>query len=253
VLAARPVVAVVGTRASTAQGDRTTRRLVTVLAECGACVVSGMARGIDTAAHAAALSAGTPTAAVLGTGVDVPYPRQNARLYHRIASDGAVAAELPPGTGPVPGAFPRRNRVVAALADLVVVVEAPARSGALITAGMAADLGRPVAALPGSVEAPTAAGCNQLLRDGAHVLADPHDVAGLLGLGAAASPPVAPEPLALDDDERLVWRALAEASADLDMLADRTALAPRRCAAALTGLELRGHAASDAAGVIRRA
>jgi DNA processing protein len=247
-----PRVAVVGTRGSTALGERTTMRVVEAIAACGAAVVSGLALGIDAVAHAAALAVGAPTVAVLGTGVDVPYPRQNARLYHRIAGDGAVAAELPPGTGAVPGAFPRRNRIVAALADLVVVVEAPARSGALITAGMAADLGRPVAALPGSVEAPTAAGCNQLLRDGAHVLADPHDVAGLLGLGAASSPPVASEPLALDDDERLVWRALAEASADLDMLADRTALAPRRCAAAVTALELRALVVVDPTGELRR-
>ncbi len=256
-LAHAPRVAVVGTRASTALGERTTRRLVDALAECGASVVSGLARGIDTAAHAAALGAGAPTVAVLGTGVDVPYPRQNARLYDRVVAAGVVVAELPPGTTAVPGAFPRRNRIVAALADLVVVVEAPHRSGALITAAIAADLGRAVAAVPGSVESPTAAGTNLLLRDGAHVLADVHDVAGLLGRDAVGGPatlPAAPmeEPLALDDDERAVWRALADPAPDLDVLAGRAGLPARRTAAAVTGLELRDHAAMDVAGAIRR-
>ena len=254
-LAYAPRVAVVGTRAHTALGERTTRRLVAVLAECGASVVSGMARGIDTIAHAAALAAGAPTVAVLGTGIDVPYPRQNAALYERIVAAGAVVAELPPGTQVAPGVFPRRNRVVAALADVVVVVEAPAQSGALITAGMAADLGRTVAAVPGSVEAPTAAGTNRLLRDGAHVLADPRDIAGLLGLpGRPATPdPLVTEPLALGEDERLVWRALAEPAPDLDVLVRRTGLAPGRCAAAVTALELRDHVGTDPAGELRRA
>jgi DNA processing protein len=253
-LAHVPRVAVVGTRACTALGERSTRRLVGALAECGASVVSGMARGIDTFAHAAALTAGAPTVAVLGTGIDVPYPRQNAALYERIVASGAVVAELPPGTQVAPGVFPRRNRVVAALADVVVVVEAPAQSGALITAGMAADLGRTVAAVPGSVEAPTAAGTNRLLRDGAHVLADPRDIAGLLGLpGRPATPdPLVTEPLALDDDERAVWRALAEPASDLDALAGRASLPTRRCAAAVTALELRDLIATDLAGELRR-
>jgi DNA processing protein len=251
-LARTPIVAVIGTRGNTAQGERTTRRLVAALAGVGACVVSGMARGIDTVAHAAALATGAPTAAVLGTGVDVVYPRQNRRLYERLVAEGVVAAELAPGTAACPGAFPRRNRIVAALADLVVVVEAPHRSGALITAAVAADLGRTVAAVPGSIEAPTAAGTNQLLRDGAHVLADPADVVELLGRGPAGPAPPAAEPLALEADERAVWRALAEPAPDLDALARRSGLPPRRCAAALTGLELRDHATTDVIGVVRR-
>jgi DNA protecting protein DprA len=148
-----PRVAVVGTRQYTPLGERTTRRVVAALRDANAVVVSGLARGIDTVAHAAALAEGLPTVAVLGTGVDVPYPAGNAALHARIASEGCVAAEAPPGATATRGAFPRRNRIVAALADLVVVVEAGAQSGALITAGIAADLGRPVAAAPGSVEA----------------------------------------------------------------------------------------------------
>jgi DNA processing protein len=162
-----------------------------------------------------------------------------------------IAAEAPPGTGATPGAFPRRNRIVAALADLVIVVEAPARSGALITAAVAADLGRTVAAVPGSVEAPGAAGVNLLLRDGAHVLADPRDAAGLLGQRTAPDAPGA-EPLLLDDDERAIWRALVSPAADLDALAARAALDARRCAAAVTALELRDLVTTDVAGELRR-
>jgi DNA processing protein len=247
-----PRVAVVGPRASPAVGERTTRRVVAALAECGASVVSGMARGIDAVAHAAALAAGTPTVAVLATGVDVAYPRQNARLYERIAGAGAVVAELPPGTGVTPGAFPRRNRIVAALAELVVVVEAPGRSGALITAAMAADLGRTVAAVPGSVESPASTGTNLLIRDGAHVLAEPHDVVALLGRDPARGVAPGAEPLGLDDDERSVWRALAAPAPDMDVLAGRAALSPRRCAAAVTALELRDLVTVDLAGELHR-
>lgn len=253
-LAGAPRVAIVGTRQYTPLGERITRRLVAALADAGALVVSGMARGIDTVAHAAALAAPLPTTAVLGTGVDVPYPPQNAALYARIAAAGCVIAEPAPGTAATRGAFPRRNRIVAALADVVVVVEAGMQSGALITAGIAADLGRTVAAVPGSVEAPTAAGTNLLLRDGAHVLADPRDVLGLLG--HPAPPPPAPQPAAepdaLTDDERLVWRALATPAPDADVLAERAGLSARRCAAALAMLELRDCLSTDLTGELRR-
>lgn len=256
-LAHTPRVAVVGTRQYTALGERSTRRLVAALADHGTVVVSGLARGIDTIAHAAALAAGLPTVAVLGTGVDVPYPAQNTALYNRIAAEGCVVSEAPPGATATPGAFPRRNRIVAALAEVVVVVEAGARSGALITAGVAADLGRPLAAVPGSVESPTAAGTNLLLRDGAHVLAEVGDVLGLLGLRGTAAP-VAPTPRAvvepdgLTDDEHSVWRALAMPAADADVVADRAGLSARRCATALATLELRGCVATDVLGELRR-
>lgn len=253
-LARAPRVAVVGTRQYTPLGERMTRRLVAALADAGALVVSGMARGIDTVAHAAALAAPAPTAAVLGTGVDVPYPPQNATLYARIAAAGCLVAEPAPGTSATRGAFPRRNRIVAALADVVVVVEAGVRSGALITAGIAADLGRAVAAVPGSVEAPTAAGTNLLLRDGAHVLADPGDVLGLLGHPAPPPPSAHPvaEPDALSEDECLVWRALATPAADADVLTERAALTARRCATALATLELRDLVTTDLSGELRR-
>lgn len=254
VLARAPRVAVVGTRQYTPLGERMTRRLVATLADTGALVVSGLACGIDTVAHAAALATPLPTAAVLGTGVDVPYPSQNARLYERVAAAGCIVAEPAPGTTATKGAFPRRNRIVAALVDVVVVVEAGVKSGALITAGIAADLGRAVAAVPGSVEAPTAAGTNLLLRDGAHVLADPRDVLGLLGHPAPPPPTVhaSAEPHALTDDESLVWRALATPAPDADVLAERAALSARRCTAALAMLEVRDLVAADLSGELRR-
>jgi DNA processing protein len=255
-MARAPRVAVVGTRQYTPLGERTTRRLVGALREAGAVIVSGLARGIDTVAHAAALAEGLPTVAVLGTGADVPYPAGNAALHARIAAAGCVAAEAAPGATATRGAFPRRNRIVAALADLVIVVEAGAQSGALITAGIAADLGRPVAAAPGSMESASAVGTNQLLRDGAHVLADPADAPALLGLARTpGAPPVShgvPEPADLTDDERVVWRALAVPAPDADALAERAGLSARRCAAALATMELRGCVAIDLLGETRR-
>lgn len=246
-------VAVVGTRANSSLGERATRRIVGALAELGVCVVSGLARGIDTVAHHAAIAAGLPTVAVLGTGVNVPYPVENTRLHALIADGaGAVVAEPAPGTPASRGAFPRRNRIVAALAELVVVVEAGHRSGALITAGLAADLGRTVAAVPGSFEAATAAGTNALLRDGAHVLAEPRDVLTLLGATAHSPALETGAPIGLTGDEQRVWHALATPVPDLDALGARAELTAAACAVALTGLELRGSVSVERSGEVRR-
>ncbi|HEY0779131.1 MAG TPA: DNA-processing protein DprA [Gemmatirosa sp.] len=262
-----PRVAIVGTRHNSSAGAVTTRRLVDALRDTGACVVSGMARGIDGVAHDAALRAGLPTIAVLGTGVDVAYPAQHRALHARIISAGAVVSEHPPGTAPVPGAFPRRNRIIAALAECTVVVEAGERSGALITADVALDLGRTVAAVPGPIDAPASLGTNALLRDGAHVLASVDDLRLLAAPGGRAAPArateprprraqnVAPRPVRppdLSGDELAVWEMLAEPARDADALAQQIALSARRCAAALAGLELRGAVVTELTGVIHR-
>ncbi len=242
-----PAVAVVGTRAPSAYGTRCARALAAALARAGAVVVSGMARGIDAEAHLAALDAGGRSVAVLGTGADVPYPRRHRPLYARLAGNGGVVAEAPPGSPPAAGAFPRRNRIIAALARLTVVVEAGARSGALITAGCAADLGRPVTAVPGPIDHPAAAGTNALLRDGAHVLTDVADVLTLAGFleplptaAANAPPSLAAPPPGLGADERALWLALAHPAPAADVLVERTGLPVSRCVAALTTLELAG-------------
>jgi DNA processing protein len=175
-LAAAPVVAIVGSRRATAQGRAFARALAARLAGRGALVVSGLAHGIDASAHEGALDGGGLTAAVLGSGVDVPYPRRNRRLAARIAEGGALLSEYWPGTAPAPWRFPARNRIVAGLAHAVVVVEAGRRSGALITADFALELGRPVLAVPGWPGALASEGCNALLRAGAALVEGPDDV-----------------------------------------------------------------------------
>jgi DNA processing protein len=163
----RGIVAIVGTRRATPYGRRMAREIATGLAEAGWAVVSGMARGIDGEAHAAALDAGGATIGVLGSGLDFAYPAVHRPLYRRMVRSGLLVSEFAPATPPAPGLFPRRNRIIAALAKAVVVVQAPARSGALITADHALDLGRDVLAVPGPVGLEPSVGTHRLLHDGA--------------------------------------------------------------------------------------
>jgi DNA processing protein len=163
----RGMVAIVGTRRATPYGRRMAREIAAGLAEAGWTVVSGMARGIDGEAHTAALDAGGATIGVLGSGLDFTYPAVHRPLYRRMALDGLLVSEFAPSTPPAPGLFPRRNRIIAALADAVVVVQAPGRSGALITADQALDLGRDVMAVPGPVGLEASVGTHHLLSDGA--------------------------------------------------------------------------------------
>ena len=165
-----PGVAIVGSRRATAYGRRVARQLGARVAAGGRCVVSGMAMGIDAAAHRGALPG--PTAAVLGSGVDVVSPPRNERLYREIVEKGVVVSEYNPGVRAEPHHFPTRNRLIAALASDVVIVEASRKSGALITAGMALDLGREVHAVPGPIDRPTSEGTNRLIADGAGVIVD---------------------------------------------------------------------------------
>jgi len=192
---AAPTVAVVGTRAPSEDGRRLAQRLASDLSAAGVCVISGLALGIDAAAHAGALAAGAPTIGVLGGGHDRFFPPRNAELGRRIvAGGGAVLSPYPPEHPAYPWQFLARNGIVAALADGVVVVEAAARSGALNTASWAADRGIPVMAFPGDVGRPKAAGCLALIRDGATLVRDAADVLAQLGLAAApvlAVPPAA--------------------------------------------------------------
>lgn len=182
---AAPLVAIVGARAPTRLGAEFALALAAGLVEHGVGVVSGLARGIDAAAHRGALEARGSTIAVLGCGPDRIYPPEHADLAARIAGSGAVVSELPIGAPPVPHHFPARNRLISALARAVVVVEARVRSGSLVTARHAADQGREVLAVPGAIGAPTSEGPNQLLRAGAWPVLDVSDVLAAIGLGAA--------------------------------------------------------------------
>lgn len=169
-------VAMVGTRSCTPYGVRNARRLSYDMTRQGALVVSGLARGIDTQAHCGALQAGGLTAAVVGCGVDVIYPEENRRVYEDILAAGVILSEYPPGTEPAGWHFPARNRIISGLSLATVVVEAPEKSGALITATTALEQGRDVFALPGAVDAPGCVGSNRLIRDGAGLVTESWDV-----------------------------------------------------------------------------
>jgi len=194
-LEGRPSVAVVGTRSATPYGRRVASELGADLAAAGVVVVSGLARGIDAAAHAGALSAGpgsAPPVAVVGTGLDHPYPPESRALWDQVAVAGAVFSEAPLGTPPLPRVFPARNRIIAALADVVVVVECHRVGGSLYTAEAAARRSIPVCAVPGSVHSPASAGTNGLLADGCAPVRDATDVLAAVSLVRAARGMTAP-------------------------------------------------------------
>jgi DNA processing protein len=198
-------VAVVGSRAPTAVGKEFSRGLSADLALHGVTIVSGMARGIDASAHEGALEAGGETVAVLGCGVDVLYPPEAGRLREKILGRGAVVSEFPPGTPPLPRRFPARNRLISGMARAVVVAEAPARSGALITARFALEQGREVMAVPGSPAYPHTEGSNRLLQEGAALVTGADDVLLALGWGRGEFvPPGGAEDAGGDLDGRIL-------------------------------------------------
>jgi DNA processing protein len=244
----RPCVAIVGTRRATAYAERVTRELARTLARAGACVVSGLARGVDASAHLGALEVNGATVAVLGTGLDVVYPKGHAALQREIAEKGLLLSELAPTNAAHGGSFPRRNRIIAALASTTIVVEAGVKSGALITAGHALELGRTVAAVPGPIDVPQSQGSNELIRDGAVAITSMADVLALLGL----TTPVRTKDLEVGGSERLVWDALALGGADLDTLCTRSGLPAHEGLAAVGALELRGLVECALTGEIRR-
>jgi DNA processing protein len=187
--AAAPAVAVVGTRRCTRYGTTLAGAFGCALSDAGWTTVSGLARGIDAAAHHGTLRGRGEAVAVLGSGVDVVYPAENAGLYRSILGGrGAVMSEYPPGTPPDRWRFPARNRIIAAIASAVVVVEAGEKGGALITARLAAELGRPVLVVPGDVDRPASMGCNRLIRDGAHPVLGVDDLIAELELILGAPP-----------------------------------------------------------------
>ena len=198
--------------------------------------MSGLAIGIDAAAHNGALDAGGTVVGVLGTGLDMIYPRRHGRLHERVREHGLLMSEYPFGTGPHPSRFPVRNRIIAGLADVVVVVEATATGGARITAQFAIDYGRELCVYPGSRRNPAARGTNELLRN-AHVVVDPDDVLGLLNLtpGDRRTPRRSAAP-GTTPDERAVQQALGGEPATVDDLTSRTGLAPGPVAVAVAGL-----------------
>jgi DNA processing protein len=242
-------IAIVGSRRCTPYGIAATEQLASDLAARGVTIVSGLARGIDTAAHRSALAAGGRTLAVLGCGVDVVYPRENVPLARAIESQGAILSQFPPGMPALAGHFPARNRTLAGLALGVVVVEAAERSGALITAGFAGDLGRETFAVPGRITSPTSVGANRLIQDGAKLVTCWQDIVSELpeqwrravrGLSASTGEEHAPEN---ESDEGRMLRCLAQDEPQhIEQLIVRSGFAPARAAALLVTLELGGWA-----------
>jgi DNA processing protein len=244
-----PQLAIVGSRNPTAAGLRFAQQLARELGGAGLAITSGLARGIDTAAHLGALAAGAPTIAVCATGLDQCYPSANATLAERIVASGALVSELPPGTEPRAWQFPRRNRIIAGLARGTVVVEAAARSGSLITARLAARAGREVFAVPGSPLNPQAAGCLELLREGAQLVRGAADVLEEVRIpientlsDQMVAPPVNGSRPArrLDNEYEMLLDALGFEPASIDDLVEKTGLAPGLVASMILILELSG-------------
>jgi DNA processing protein len=239
-LLARPAVAIVGARSCSSYGAQVAQELARDLATAGVVVVSGLARGIDGEAHRGALAGGGVTVAVLGCGIDRDYPRSHAELARRIAEDGLVVSEYPPGVEPAPWRFPARNRIIAGLAHATVVVEARERSGALITADFALELGRDVFAVPGEITSALSGGTNDLLRQGAAPLLSVEDILGAIGLERA--PPA--RRAALSPAAEAVGAVLRDGARPADELVRAVGLGSAEVAAALVELELAGLATS---------
>jgi DNA processing protein len=235
-----PSIAIVGSRAASPYGLSVAAQLGRDLAAAGLTVVSGLARGCDAAAHQGALDAGGLTVGVLGCGADIVYPAEHRNLYRSVAERGAIVSELPPGAPPLPGHFPRRNRIISGLAGGVVVIEASARSGSLITAACALEQGRDVMAVPGNVLSQRHTGCHDLLRDGARLVQSAQDVLDELGWSSPA-----PRKASLDGQQSPATEPLLGClppgeDCDVETLAQRSGLPVAALLGRMTRLELTG-------------
>jgi DNA processing protein len=230
-----PSFAIVGSRSATAQGKDNARAFARALSDAGLTIVSGLALGIDGAAHEGGLEGASSTIAVVGTGLDRVYPARHRELAHAIAERGALLSEFPPGTPPREMNFPRRNRLLSGLSRGVLVVEAALRSGSLITARLAGDQGRDVFAIPGSIHSPLAKGCHKLIREGAKLVETAQDILEELGLATA---PALQSAEAAPMSDSAVLAALGGDPADVDTLIARTGLGADAVVAELVELEL---------------
>jgi DNA processing protein len=250
-LLSRPSLAIVGSRNATAQGMANAEAFARTLSDAGLAIVSGLALGADTAAHRGGIAGASSSVAVLGTGADIIYPARNRALAHDLAGRGALVTEFALGTRALAGNFPRRNRVISGLALGCLVVEAAADSGSLITARLAAEQGREVFAIPGSIHSPLAKGAHALIKQGAKLVESARDILEELQMPA---PPAGAAPVAAPVDARAhtLLDALGEDACDRDALAARCDLPPAEVAAILTQLEIDGHVAVLPGGLIQR-
>ena len=247
----RPALAVVGSRNATVQGARNAEQFAQAFSAAGLTIVSGLALGIDAAAHRGGLAAAGSTIAVLGTGVDVIYPRQNAALAQRIADSGLLLSEFALGTAGVAHHFPRRNRLISGLAQGCLVIEAALASGSLITARAAAEQGREVFAVPGSIHSPLSKGCHALIKQGAKLVESSEDVLAELtsfrrtGYASTRMAPATP-------DREPLLAHMAFDPVDVDSLCSRSGLPAEQVVAALLRLELSGRVAALPGGMYQR-
>ena len=233
-------VAIVGTRRVTPYGRQVSEEVAGMLARNGVSVVSGLARGVDAVAHQAALSAGGRTIAVLGSGVDRIYPPEHRRLAERIMERGALVSDYAPGTPPEGVNFPPRNRIISGLSLAVIVVEAGERSGALITAGFAADQGREVFAVPGNIRAPQSVGTNRLIQQGARPLLDHREVLEALDLTLVSQHRAARTALPADEVEAQLLAVLSQEPLHVDEIRNQTEMPIEKVTATLALMELKG-------------
>lgn len=243
-------LAIVGSRNPTPQGALNAREFAQALGQAGVCVVSGLALGVDGAAHEGALDAGAPTIAVVGTGLDRVYPKRHLELAHRIAAQGALVSEYPLGTPPLAQNFPRRNRIIAGLSQGTLVVEAALQSGSLITARLAAEQGREVFAIPGSIHAPQARGCHALIRQGAKLVESAQDILEELRVPDPFAQVRVAVPVPPTEDGLLAVMGFDPVS--LDALQARCGLDTATLQARLLELELDGHLGRLPGGLLQR-
>jgi DNA processing protein len=253
-------ISMVGSRNPTVSGRRTASEFASCLAFAGLTITSGLALGIDAASHCGALDAGKPTIAVMGTGLDRVYPASHRDLAHRIAEYGALVSEFPIGTAPRPENFPRRNRIISGLSLGTLVVEAAMRSGSLISARYAADQGREVFAIPGSIHNPLSRGCHALIRQGAKLVETAQDILDELGSLAAATTETtrscdavtAAQSPELGDDYMQLLELMGYNHTSVDMLVETSGLTPAVVSSMLLQLELKGFIASCPGGLYNR-
>jgi len=240
-LLSSPSVAVVGTRNASSYGRQMAERFGAGLSEAGITVVSGMARGCDTWAHRGALSKGGNTIAVLGTGIDVVYPKENRRLYEEIKEQGLIVTEFPLSTPPLAKNFPVRNRIISGLTGGVVVVEAPVRSGAMMTARLSLEAGREVFALPGRADSQKSGGTNRLIKEGAILVENVEDVLSVLfPEHCHTSTEEAESTVEINREEELIFKVLDDEPLHIDSIVERSGLPVDRLASLLLTMELKG-------------
>jgi DNA processing protein len=248
----RPALAVVGSRNASAQGERNAETFARALSDAGLTIVSGLALGIDAGAHRGGLAGASATIAVLGTGIDVLYPQRNAALAADIAARGLLVSEFPLGTPPAAPNFPRRNRLISGLAQGCLVVEAALASGSLITARAAAEQGREVFAIPGSIHSPLSKGCHALIKSGAKLVESADDVLAELGGFRPSASASTAQPMPARAADTGVLGHMGHDPVDVDSLCTRAGMSAEQVSSELLRLELDGRVASLPGGLYQR-